>query len=295
MDLNWTDNQMQLAQKTLIERFAQNCVSGHLAPNSVIDEKETTVATNRFDFAQAIVVDREVYGLYEPFSFCTFTKAQVDEFHAVPDGGDASQTKVVTTLVRAASSLARWHDVLFFVGLAGNLPPPAVMMPAPNNPPQSLREAALAAEGELGGGPIPVNGPNINEGLVAAVYAGVLELENRGYFAAYNLVLGQDLWQALHQPSAGSMVLPRDRVESTLAGGAFYRTTTLPANEALLASSDGKTFDCVVAGDPAQSPRFEWLRIETSAATGEQLYLFRARELFAPRPRENRAVVRLAA
>jgi hypothetical protein len=75
-------------------------------------------------------------------------------------------------------------------------------------------------------------------------------------------------------------------------GGGFYRTTTLPADEALLASMDGPTFDCVRAGNPAQQPRFEFLRVQPGDDQ-EELYLFRVRERFAPRVRENRAIVRL--
>jgi hypothetical protein len=296
MDHTWTDNQMLLAQKTVMERFALNSVAGHLAPHSTVDDTEVTVKRNRFDFGESIVIDREVFGLFEPFSICKFTKAQIDEFHAVPDGGDVTQTKVVTTLTRAASSLARWHDILFFRGYTDglSLKPPSVEMPTPTNPPQSFREVAMEAETQEGSTPVSVDAP-LNEGLVAAVYEAVLRLESRGYFTAYHLVLGQDLWQELHRPTPGSMVLPRDRIEPTLMGGGFYRTTTLPPNEALLASLDGPTFDCVSAGDAARHPRFEWLRVAPDPQSHEEFYLFRVRERFAPRVRENRAIVRLVA
>jgi hypothetical protein len=92
MDLNWSDDRMKMAQKIVLERFAQNSVAGHLAPHSTVDDTETTVRGNRFDFAQTIVIDREVLNLNEPFSFCWFTKAQVDEFGAT-QGEDVSQTK----------------------------------------------------------------------------------------------------------------------------------------------------------------------------------------------------------
>jgi hypothetical protein len=283
---------MSMAQQIVMERFAQNSVAGHLAPHSAVDEMETTVRRNRFDFNDAIVIDREVFGLNEPFSFCRFSKAQVDEFGAV-QGEGVMQTKAVTTLTRAASRLARWHDILFFRGLAEGQPlrPLLVEMPVPENPPQSLREAAVEAEAQEGSAPVAVIAP-INEGLVAAVYEAVLRLETRGYFTAYHLVLGETLWQELHRPTGGSMVLPRDRIEPTLMGGSFYRTTTLPNNEALLASLDGPTFDCVIAGDPAQHPQFEFLRVQPNA-NQEELYVFRVRERFAPRVRENRAIVRL--
>lgn len=138
-------------------------------------------------------------------------------------------------------------------------------MPVPQNLAQSLREAAQEAEAEERPRTTPIRlGDPSNERLVAAVYRAVLQLESRGYYTKYHLVLGEQLWQALHTPPIGSLVLPRDRIEPTLMGGSLYRTTTLPESEALLASMDGPTFDCVMAGDPAQQPRFEFLRV-TSA------------------------------
>jgi len=292
MELTWSDECMTMAQRIVMERFAMDSVAGHLAPYSTVDEMETTIRRNRFDFNEAIVIDREVFGLYEPFSFCRLSKAQVDEFGTMK-GAWGIQTRAATTFTRAASSLARWQDVLFFRGLAEGRPlrPRFVEMPDPENPPQSLREAALEAEQQEGSDPVPVNAP-LNEGLVAAVYAAVLRLESRGYFTAYQLVLGEALWQALHQPTSGSMVLPRDRIEATLMGGSFFRTTTLPDDEALLASLDGPTFKYVIAGDPAQYPRFEFLRVQPNS-NQEELYVFRGRLRSAPLIQENRAIVRL--
>jgi hypothetical protein len=292
MDLKWNEEQMSMAQKIVMERFALNSVAEHLAHPSKVDDVETTVRRNRFDFNEAIVIDREVLSLYEPYSFCKLSKAQVDEFGAM-QSESIMQAKAITTLTRAASRLARWHDVLFFTGLeVGNaLRPPLVEMPTPENPPQSMREAALEAEGQEKSSPVEVSTP-INEGLVAAVYEAVQRLETRGYFTAYHLILGEVLWRELQRPTGGSMVIPRDRIDPTLMGGSFYRTTTLPANEALLVSLDVPTFDCVIAGDPAQHPKFEFLRIQPSDNL-EEFFLFRVRERFTPRIRENRAIVRL--
>jgi len=294
MEITWSNEQMKMAQQIVMERFAQNSVAEHLAPNSMVDDLETTVRRNRFDFAKAIVIDREVFGLYEPFSFCKFSNAQMVEFGSEQSASLADKkSKAVTTLTRAASRLARWHDILFFRGLGEGqkLKPPLIEMPDPQSPPQSLREAALEAEKEEGKGATPVGNP-VNEELVGAVYEAVLRLETRGYFTKYHLVLGEKLWRALHTPTSGSLVLPRCRVEPTLLGGGFYRTTTLPDDEALLISMDGPTFDCVRAGDPAQQPRFEFLRVQPGDDQ-EELYLFRVRERFAPRVRENRAILRL--
>jgi hypothetical protein len=131
MELSWSAEQMSMAQKIVMERFARNSVAGHLSPFSTVDDRETTVRRNRFDFTRSIVIDREVFGLFEPFSFCRFSKAQVDEF-AEAQGEEATQTRMVTTLTRAASNLARWHDVLFFRGFPDSEPlrPPSVAMPS---------------------------------------------------------------------------------------------------------------------------------------------------------------------
>jgi hypothetical protein len=296
MDLAWTADQFQDAQQMVVERFATSSVAGHLAAHVTVDEVETTVKRNRFDFGSGRVVDRETLGLYEPFSFCYLTKAQIDEFGSA-QGDSARQAKAVTTITRAASRLARWHDVLFFAGFDDALRPAGVQMPTLADPPQGLRGAALAAEGAETSSPpfIAVDEP-LNERLVDAVYQAVLRLETRGYYTAYHLILGEDMWRALHQPTPGSLVLPRERIKPTLIGdGDFHRTTTLPQHEALLVSKDGPTFDCVVAGDMAQHPRFEFLRVTPGDQEPEELYLFRIRERFTPRVRESQAVVRLLA
>jgi hypothetical protein len=306
MDMNmiWDTDHMNLAMKIAMERFAMNSVAGHFAPPVMEDKMATTAPSNRFDFAQRIVVDGETINLHEPFATCNFTLAQVNEFASMTGasltGEMAMQSRMVTTITRAASALARWHDVLFFVGIDSNQLPPGVEIgrPVTTNIPVSLRGAAVQAEKDLTRtekdptgkeDPVPVSGP-LNEGLVAAVYNAVLKLETRGYYATYHLVLGETLWQELYRPTPGSLVLPRDRIEPTLLGGHIHRTTTLPTDEALIASLDGPTFDCVVAGSMDQYPSFEVL---PTLVKGETLYQARVVERFAPRVRENQAIVRL--
>jgi hypothetical protein len=342
--MNWTSEHMAFAMKTVKERFAMNSVAGHFAPHSWVDKMARTVPSNRFDYAARTVVDVENLNLYEPFAICNFTLAQMSEFGSMTGemltGEMAKQNKIVTTITRAASALARWHDFLFIVGLepaheavparegvpAGEGVPAREAVPArkavpaqkpadlpqgvvprgvdtgrpvANSAPVSLRQAALQAERDLNDQPpIPIAGysadpkkTTLNEGLVAAVYAAVLELESRGYYNTYHLVLGEVLWEELHRPTPGSMVLPKDRIEPTLLGGHCHRTTTLANDEALLASLDGLTFECVVAGSLDQYPRFDMLAPVTTPL--ETLYQYRVVEPFVPRIRENHAIVRL--
>jgi hypothetical protein len=287
-----TDEQISMARQEVVKRFATNSVAGHFIPEQTIESTATTVCWNRFDFTRRIVMDRETLDLYEPYAQIKFTKAQSEEKDLV---------RAKTTLNRQASALARWHDVLVFSGFNQDLQRRfqqlGVEMPTlePTRTPRSFRDSAILAEGEaereVERQPVRVNEP-LNEGLVGACYDAVLRLEANGYYSAYHLVLGQDLWRALHEPTSGSMVLPRDRIQETLMGGDFHRTTTLPSNEALLISLDGPTLDCVVArDDPKDYPIFEFLRAEQE--NQEEIYLLRVRERFAPRVRERQAIVRL--
>jgi hypothetical protein len=303
--MNWDAEHMNFAMKIVMERFALNSVAGHFAPHAMVDKMARTTPSNRFDYAGRIVVDDETLNLYEPFALCKFTLAQMNEFGSMTGemlmGEMAMQNKIVTTITRAASALARWHDFLFFVGLEpgqkpNQLPhgvvPPGVDTgrPITNTVPVSLRQAARQAETDLGRSPVPVTGPALNESLVNAVYRAVLELETRGYYNTYHLVLGESLWEELHRPTPGSLVLPKERIEPTLMGGHCHRTTTLPSDEALLASLDGSTFECVIAGSMDQHPRFDVLAPVT---TTETIYQYRVVEPFVPRIRENHAIVRL--
>jgi hypothetical protein len=284
-ELHWTDEQKQMAQTAVMERFAFNSVAKQFIPEIMVDWTETTVRWNRYDYIRQMVNDGETLGLLEPYSFVNLSRAQADE---------PSLQRAMTTLNRAASALARWHDVLVFSGFDLNLnpKPPGIEMPSCEPMPIGLRQAALQAEAEEKSEPIPVDPQSANESLVAAVYAAVLKLEERGYYRDYHLVLGQNLWAELNNPNPGALVLPRDRIEPTLVGGGFYRTTTLPHDEALLISLDGPTLDCVSAGQSSEQPRLEFLRTQADDR-GEEIYKLRVRERFVIRVRENRAIMRL--
>ncbi len=285
-ELHWTNEQMEMARSAIMERFALNSVAKQFIPEVNIDWTETTVKWNRFDFQQRVVIDRETIDLYEPYASIKLTRAQGDE---------ADLQRAMTTLHRAGSALARFFDCLVFSGFesCGRIKPPGIEMPDPaGETPVSLREAAIQAEGEEGEGPILVDAQSANESLVSAAYTAVLKLEERGYYRDYHLALGQSLWAELNNPNPGALVLPRDRIEHTLVGGGFYRTTTIPSDEALLISLDGPTLDCVSAGEPTKQPYLEFLRTEPDDRN-EEIYRFRARIRAVPRVRENRAIVRL--
>jgi hypothetical protein len=305
----WKEEHLNLLMRVVQKRFAMNSVAGHVVPLSTIESGKRSVSSNRFDYTKQIVIDSENLELHEPFAKCDFTLAQVTEFSLLEGemltDEKAMQTSIATTITRAASALARWHDYLFFVGPPDKQGNPALptgvsgRIGSNDKISTGLRQAAIQVEKELNNNkesPIVVTGPAYNEGLVAAVNKAILKLEERGYYTTYHLILGENLWQELHRPTSGSMVLPRERVEPIiLCGdkcGNIHKTTTLPADEALIISLDGPTIDCVIAGKLEHYPSFEILH-DKEANTGEILYQARVVEQFVPRIRENRAIVRL--
>jgi len=281
----WTDEQKQLAKGAVMERSSLNMVSRLFVPEVSMDWTQTTVPWNRYDFQRQMVDDCQTLGMFEPYRFVKLSRVQVDE-------GDLQ--RALSTLNRGASPLARWHDALVFSGydLEVNPKPPGIEMPTCEPRPIGMRQAAMQAEDEERSEPISVSSQAIGESLVAAVNVAVMALEARGYYRDYHLVLGQMLWEAFNQPNVGALVRPRDVIEPSLLGGGSYKTTTIPEDEALLVSLDGPTLDCVVAGTSDEQPRLEFLRTQADDR-GEEIYLLRLRERFAPRIRENRAIVRL--
>jgi hypothetical protein len=51
-EVKWTADQIDMARKTVVERFATNSIAGHFVPEQTIDWTETTVRSNRFDFTK---------------------------------------------------------------------------------------------------------------------------------------------------------------------------------------------------------------------------------------------------
>ena len=101
MDMDWTPAMVNAAMTIAMQRFAANCVAGHMVSPTYVDSTARTVPRNRFDFHehQRLVVDTETLNLYEPFAECHVTLAQLEEFSSMlsqggggdvePDDGDA--------------------------------------------------------------------------------------------------------------------------------------------------------------------------------------------------------------
>ena len=295
--LELTSEQIKIAKQAVSSRFLANSVANQCIPIEIIDKNETITRWNRYDYNRSSVVDNETLTLPEPYAEVNFSRSQRDE---------ASLKRGLTTIHRQTSELARFFDALAFVGLEESVRREIARVEIPNVAGQnfvSLREAAIQVEEEESSGPILVNPPDSQESLVSAVFEAVFSLESYGYYSAYFSVWGERIWSLLHKPSRGSLVLPKEQVDSTI--DTFYRSTTLPPNEALVVSLDGPTLKYVVAAGVSENMGmgsestmqeeylfFEPLRIATDDRN-EERYKYRIRFRAVPCVQENRSIIRI--
>jgi uncharacterized linocin/CFP29 family protein len=126
-------------------------------------------------------------------------------------------------------------------------------------------------------------GETYGEKLVPAVARALIKLEDAGYIGSYVLILGMDLFDDANTPSKGSLVLPKDRIES-LIGGPVHRSSVVPDDEGILISLGGEPVDRAIA----VAPRFEFLRIGD-----KEVRQCRVFERFTLRLKEKDCVIKL--
>ena len=117
-----------------------------------------------------------------------------------------------------------------------------------------------------------------------AVSNGIGQLEARGHFGPFAVVLDQNFFQAVQTPDT-NLVLPQDRIIPFLGGGSLLRSSTLPDNSGIIVALGGAPVELVVATDMA----LQFLQV-----TAEPRLLFRLREKIALRIKEGDALLTLA-
>jgi uncharacterized linocin/CFP29 family protein len=198
---------------------------------------------------------------------------------------DPEMTSVLALFRRAANVVARLEDALVFNGQSAATPatPKGGVVVAPaiweiqggqatrgllahDSEPQTKVE--VGASGEL---------------LVAAVSKSIGELEGKGHFGPFAVVLGQELFLAAQKPTT-SLVLPQDRIIPFLGGGSLLRSSTLPDHKGVVVALGGAPVELVVATDVS----LNFLQLTT-----EPLFVFRVFEKVVLRIKEPDAIVAL--
>jgi uncharacterized linocin/CFP29 family protein len=115
------------------------------------------------------------------------------------------------------------------------------------------------------------------QAVVSAVVKAIHDLEDRSHAAPFACVLGNTLFEQVHEPSI-SLVLPADRVTPLLKGGPLLRSGKMDDDTGIVVSLAGNAVDIVV-GTP---PTVQFLQRQTDAR-----FLFRVYERFVLRIRDD--------
>ena len=282
--LNWTEAQNNTVRDLIAEEIEKARLSHTFIPELKLDETARSVTADEYDSDKNSVNDVATIPLVEVTAEVKLTKLQAE---------DVDLGAALLLIRRAANRLARAHDAIVFAGQ----PAPDQLPPtAPSKPKDVLTAIGGQTNEGLGAKtrrpPVDVGPPkkdpkkeeSYGENLVASVADALVELETAGYIGSYVLVLGQTLFTDANTPSAGSLVLPKDRLEKLLAGGPVHRSSVLPKDQGLLMSLGGEPMDRAVA----VAPKFEFLRIENN-----ETRVCRVFERFALRLKEKDSVIKL--
>ena len=315
--LNWTEAQWNRVNSAITEEFTKASVAGACLPcYGPVGASMEAVSKQQFSFDPTTTVIDIDDKLTTPFRtirvYVSLNSEQV---------ADENLSSALFAFKRAANLLARMEDYLVFVGqnastapmlsLAGgggrpivpsqlanvntstNLSAPGLLTDSgikknyipvrpdsasPANPPTTSRPAARR-KGSVASANQPTN--TYGESLVTNIALAITELEKKGYPGPFACVLGQNAFVEAHRPSAGSLVLPADRI-TPMIGGPLLRSGSMPQDYGVVASSCGESLDIVVA----TPPKAQFLQV-----TGDAKYAFRVYERFILRIKDPDAVV----
>jgi uncharacterized linocin/CFP29 family protein len=120
--------------------------------------------------------------------------------------------------------------------------------------------------------------------LVRAISDAIGQLEQKGHFGPFAVVLDRQLFLVAQTPDPGSLVLPQDRIIPFLGGGPLLRSSTLKDFTGVVVALGGTPLELVVASDMS----LQFLQVSDAP-----VFLFRVSEKIALRIREPDAIIQL--
>jgi uncharacterized linocin/CFP29 family protein len=197
---------------------------------------------------------------------------------------DPDMASALLAFRRAANILARLEDAIIFRGQ--NIGPPAV--PNAGAPPGAWQILGGRTSRGLFNrwvylvriGVIPTPG----DALVAAVSQSIGNLESRGHFGPFAVVLGEGLFLIAQTALTTPFVLPQDSIIPFLGGGPLVRSSALPADSGVVVALGGEPVELVIATDVSVG----FLQI-----TQAPVFVFRVFEKMVLRIKEPGAIVAL--
>jgi uncharacterized linocin/CFP29 family protein len=123
----------------------------------------------------------------------------------------------------------------------------------------------------------------LGQEMVLAVSKALGSLENCGYTGPFACVLGSNLFDAVHDPTA-ALVLPRDRILPFLEGGPLLRSSLIDPDQGVIVAYGSGQVEQVLASD---------ICVKLLQVSEEPRYVFRICERVALRVRDWNAVVNI--
>ena len=150
----------------------------------------------------------------------------------------------------------------------------------------------LMPESDEEGKRINVGGDNDGNKLVGAVSDAIGQLEAKGQFGPFAVVLDQKFFKAAQTPNDNSLVLPQDRIIPFLGGGPLVRSSTLTTLKeddpfkarGLVVALGGSPVELVVATDVS----LNFLQVAPDPA-----FVFRVYEKMVLRIKQPEAIIGL--
>lgn len=195
--------------------------------------------------------------------------------------GDPDLTAATDLFRRAANIVARVEDAVIFNGHGDGEKHPLQGLPNVYRVSPTSRCLGLLAQAgsnvNIVGAEPKKEGPAVFDAIVQAV----LRAESVGFHRPFAVVLGHDLFAALHRPMPHSMVLPRDSVPP-FTDGPLLRSSELPPKSGLLISLQGAAVELVVPAD---------ISVRYLQANLEGAHVFRVSQRFLLRVKDKGAIV----
>jgi len=274
-ELNWSDTQWQKVKDCVTEGFSKASVASAFLPmygplpgsaeivrNKRLSQDNSKPPTIRLDSDHPDVNVKLI-------------NVTVRVELSSEDVADDTLSDALLAFRRGANILALEQDRIVFEGF-GQTPRAndSVFVVGEVDPQRGL--ADLPARRRFFGLDIPPAGTSLGQVVVSAIVRAISKLEENMHPGPFACVLGNELFEAVHDPTA-ALVLAADRVTPLLKGGPLLRSGKMASRAGLVVSLAGNAVDIVV-GTP---PTVQFLQRKEDAK-----FLFRVYERFALRIRD---------
>jgi uncharacterized linocin/CFP29 family protein len=287
-DLNWTDAQWQKVNHSVKEAFDKASVASAFLPcYGPLQGSTETVRNERLEYDDSsqppeVRLDADHDGVNLKLVNLTVNVVLSSEQVA-----EEALSNATLAFRRAANILAQEEDRIVFEGFACGFPADTSAYvtnkpkPQPGLADLSARSKFTELRDAAGDIVTPLTRRTAGQAVVSAVVKAIRTLEDRMHPEPFACVLGNTLFERVHDPSK-SLVLPADRITPMLKGGPLLRAGKMNETSGIVVSLAGNAVDIVV-GTP---PTVQFLQRRADAK-----FFFRVYERFVLRIRDSKPPV----